>query len=132
DLGDGRALKLWKPPEHPDCAGDPAAEAAARARLDVMQDKLPAFPAGLPARVVAPLEPAVEAGRIVGYTMPLVAPAQPLAALPAPPARANAVLRDLLATLAALHARGVVVGGLNDLNVLVDPAGRARLLGGHT
>ncbi|HKA88370.1 MAG TPA: hypothetical protein VKE22_11935, partial [Haliangiales bacterium] len=99
-----------------------------RARLDVMQDKLPAFPAGLPARVVAPLEPAVEAGRIVGYTMPLVAPAEPLAALAAPPARANAVLRDLLATLAALHARGVVVGDLNDFNVLVDAAGAARLI----
>jgi hypothetical protein len=127
DLGDGRALKLWKPPTHPDCAGDAAAEAAAAARLDLMQDKLPAFPAGLPARVVAPLEPAIDAGRIVGYTMPLVA-GEPLAGLAAPPARATAVLRDLLATLDALHARGVVVGDLNDFNVLVDAGGAARLI----
>jgi hypothetical protein len=96
--------------------------------MDVMKEKLPAFPAGLPARVVAPLEPAVEAGRIVGYTMPLITPAEPLASLAGPPARATAVLRDLLVTLSALHARGVVVGDLNDFNVLVDPAGAARLI----
>jgi len=127
DLGDGRAIKLWKPPAHPDYAHAPPAQAAAAARLAAQQEKLPAFPVGLPARVVAPLDPAIEKGRIVGCTMALVAPAEPLA-LAGPPAARTATLRDLGTTLAGLHARRVVVGDLNDFNVLVDASGAARLI----
>jgi hypothetical protein len=73
DLGDGRALKLFKQPGHPDYAGLPGEQAAARARIDEHQAKLPAFPVGLPPAVVAPN--ALATGKhaaIVGYAMPLV------------------------------------------------------------
>ena len=54
DLGDGRVLKWWKPASHPDYAGDAAAAAAATRRIAEHQRKLRAFPAGLPAAVIAP------------------------------------------------------------------------------
>ncbi len=130
DLGDGRALKLFKGPRHPDLAGQPAAQAAARARLDEHQQKLRAFPTGLPPRVIVPDALATERPRgrkLVGYTMRKVDAAQLLARfadprsrhVPGAAARALAALRDLRATVAALHGTGVVIGDFNDLNVLV-------------
>src|SRR5262245_11619479 len=73
-IGGGRALKLFKPPDHPDLDADPAAQQAARDRLDEHQEKLRAFPQGLPGRVVAPDGLAMDAAgqRVLGYTMSLV------------------------------------------------------------
>ncbi|MEZ4369022.1 MAG: hypothetical protein R2939_22485, partial [Kofleriaceae bacterium] len=133
DLGDGRVLKLWKPPTHPDLVGDPLAQAAAAARLDEHQHKLRELPPGLPAQVVTPTALAVagrRGGRVVGFVMPRVR-GEHLLAWGEPRWRREhgqgaaagvAVLRSLRATLAAVHAAGVVVGDLNDLNVLVDGA----------
>jgi hypothetical protein len=141
DLGDGRALKLFKQPAHPDLAGLPAEQAAARARLDEQQQKLPAFPAGLPAEVIAPVALATDrktgAGAVVGYAMPLVAGAEPLARLADRSFRATlgtagalALLRRLQATVASLHGRGVVVGDFNDQNVLLPPTALRAAPGG--
>src|SRR4051812_37489318 len=71
DIGGGLALKLFKPPDHADLAGDLAAQQAARDRLSEHQAKLRAFPGGLPDRVVVPQDLATDCvtGRIVGYTM---------------------------------------------------------------
>src|SRR5205085_3930392 len=72
DAGKGLALKVFKPPDHPDFALDPEAQRAARIRLDEQQTKLPAFPAGLPPNVIAPEQMAYDAprgGRLVGYAM---------------------------------------------------------------
>src|SRR5438270_13996966 len=71
DIGGGRALKLFKPPDHPDLAGDAEAQQAARDRLAEHQQKLRAFPSALPDRVVMPAELATEGanGGIVGYAM---------------------------------------------------------------
>src|SRR3954470_15301296 len=71
DLGDGTVLKLWKTPDHPDYTGLPAEQDAARARLDANQSKLRAFPRGLPERVVAPIELALDkrGARVLGFTM---------------------------------------------------------------
>jgi hypothetical protein len=126
DLGAGTALKLYKTPEHPDLAGLPVEQEAARRRLAVAQRKLPRFPAGLPERVVAPRELARDRrGAVCGFTMPLIDAAAPLLRYAdrrfrqgIPQAAVTALLLDLHATLAALHARGVVVGDLNDVNVL--------------
>ncbi len=128
DLGDGRALKLFKPPGHPDYAGNAAAQDAARARLLEQQRKLRAFPSGLPARVVAPESLATARdGTIVGYAMRLLRGADLLLRLSEPASRQAgvsgngvvAVFRELWTTLARIHAAGVVVGDFNDLNVLV-------------
>jgi len=129
DLGDGRALKVFKTPDHPDYQGQPAEQQAAEQRIALQQLKLRAFPTGLPSHVVTPGELAFDrSGRqVLGYAMPLVRPAEPLLRLADPALRRSALpaatvvelFRDLHRTLSGLHAAGVVVGDLNDLNILV-------------
>ena len=129
DLGDGRALKVFKPPEHPDYQGLPEEQAAAKARLAEHQSKLPAFPKVLPARVVVPQTLATDKrGRtVLGYAMRKLDRIEPLRRFSDPAfrrggttsARVVEVLRGLHHTLKAVHGSGVVVGDFNDLNVLV-------------
>lgn len=129
DLGDGRALKVFKTPDHPDVAGLPALEAAAAARLAEHEDKLRAFPATLPRFVVKPqaLATRLKHREVVGYAMPRVT-GEPLMRFAEPhwrrahPTDANtivAALRHLHDTVAAVHRAGVVIGDFNDTNVLV-------------
>ncbi|MGN6105200.1 MAG: hypothetical protein ACTHU0_08855 [Kofleriaceae bacterium] len=131
DLGDGRVVKWWKPPAHPDFDGLPDAQAAAAHRLAERPAKLRALPSSLPAAVVAPIGLALAGKRAreaVGYVMPKVAGA-PLCSYGEPRWRRDhrvsesEVARALLAlhdAIAALHRAGVVIGDCNDLNVLVD------------
>ncbi len=141
DLGDGRALKLYKTDAHPDIKGLAAEEQAARARQGLQQRKLPAFPKGLPAEVVAPQELALAvpgargrsappAGLVLGYTMPLVRGAEPLLRWAEPvfrragatSAQAAQLFSAFHGVLHALHARGVQIGDCNDANLLVQAA----------
>jgi hypothetical protein len=129
DVGGGRALKLFKTPDHPDYANDPAQRAAAGARLAEHQQKLARFPRGLPARVVQPetLATTRDGQRVLGYTMRLLAGAEPLCRygepgfrrVGVPAERVVPIFLDLHSTLRDVHAAGVVIGDLNDLNVLV-------------
>jgi hypothetical protein len=129
DLGGGRALKLFKTPDHPDYQGLPVEQQAAERRIALHQHKLRAFPVGLPRQVVAPDEFATDrsGGSIVGYAMPVVAPAEPLLRYGDPSFRRAGVatrdvvrlFREIHAAVSALHAAGVVIGDFNDLNVLV-------------
>ncbi|WP_174260621.1 hypothetical protein [Myxococcus xanthus] len=138
DLGDGRALKVFKPPEHPDYTGLPAEQAAARVRLDEHQRKLRVFPAGLPGRVVVPQALATDkkAREVLGYAMRKLDGVEPLRRFGEPSfRRAGAasgrvvdMLRELHRTLDAVHASGVVVGDFNDLNVLVAGVSEAYLI----
>ncbi|MBI5202732.1 MAG: hypothetical protein HY925_14160 [Elusimicrobia bacterium] len=126
DIGSGLALKLYKGPDHPDYKGRPEEIDAARERLRTRWEKLRDFPAGLPGRVVAPQQLALDrAGRVVGYAMRLVPGAEPLLKWSDPSFRRavpNAAVAplflDLHATVARLHELGIVVGDFNDLNVL--------------
>ncbi|MFP2931170.1 hypothetical protein ACLESO_39450 [Pyxidicoccus sp. 3LG] len=138
DLGDGRALKLFKPPDHPDYTGLLAEQAAARVRLDEHQRKLRAFPAGLPGRVVTPQALATDrkGQSVLGYAMRKLDAVEPLRRFGEPSfrragatsARVVEVLRGLHRTLEAVHASAVVVGDFNDLNVLVAGAADAYLI----
>lgn len=139
-LPDGRALKLFKGPDHPDLKLFPEQRDAAAARLDLHQDKLRAFPSGLPDHVVAPEQLATGGGlrrrRVLGYAMRRIDGAEHLMRWGDPrrrratigAARVVEVLLDLHRTLVALHQRGVVIGDFNDLNVLVSSDGAAWLI----
>ena len=123
------AVKIWKQEQHPDFAGLPEEQQAARQRLPVYREKLKEFPTNLPPRVITPMEEASETmrGKAVGYTMKLLAGAEPLLRLGERSYRAagmkqetvDRVLLDLHGTVQALHRAGVVIGDFNDLNVLV-------------
>jgi len=128
-LGTDRALKVFKGPDHPDLKPFPEEQEAARRRLATHQKKLREFPAGLPARVIAPLELATDrAGKsVVGYSMRRVDGAEPLLRYSEPGWRkggvssqvVTAMLADLHRSLCSIHGSGVVIGDFNDLNVLV-------------
>lgn len=137
DIGNRTVLKLYKTPDHPDYAGLPEEQIAARDRLSAAQDKLRAMPRDLPDGVVGPVDLATDRGgkKVVGFTMRHVEGAEVLLRYAEPAARrgglsvahAISALRELHRTVAALHARGVVIGDFNDLNVLVRD-GRALLI----
>ncbi|MFT3771870.1 MAG: hypothetical protein QM820_41205 [Minicystis sp.] len=137
NLGSGTVLKLFKTPDHPDYAGLPAEQQAAAERLSTHQRKLRELPRDLPEGVVGPVDLATDRSghRIAGYTMPYVQGAEVLLRYAEPSLRrsglsamdAVSALRDLHRAVAALHARGIVIGDFNDLNVLVKD-GRAFLI----
>lgn len=137
DLGGGTVLKLWKAPDHPDYAGLPTEQEAARERLETHQKKLRELPRDLPEGVVGPIDLATDRSgkRLVGFTMRHVQGAEVLLRYAEPaarraglsPADAISALRDLHRVVGALHARGLVIGDFNDLNVLVQ-GGRAFLI----
>jgi hypothetical protein len=90
--------------------------------------KLRAFPRGLPAHVVAPGDVVTDLhDAIVGYAMPLLVDAVDFGTLaqrssrtPTRDARAVcALLQQLVELVHALHAHNVVVGDLNDGNVVL-------------
>jgi hypothetical protein len=138
DLGGGRALKLFKSPDHPDYQGLPLEQKAAEQRIALHQKKLRAFPAGLPRQVIAPEELATDrSGRaVVGYAMQVVAPAEPLVRYGEPTFRRAGVanrevvrlFRDIHTVVSRLHAAGVVIGDFNDLNVLVTTGAQPRFI----
>ena len=70
-IGNDQALKLFKPPSHPDYAGQPHEQQQAQARLAEHQAKLPAFPGHVPRRVVRPETLVTDrtGQTILGYTM---------------------------------------------------------------
>lgn len=133
DIGHGQALKLFKPPHHPDFASDLVAREGARARLEEHQQKLRQFPLHLPPRVLTPqtLATADAAGRqIVGYVMPLLRDAEVLLRFGErayressgiEPNQVVAIYQDLHETITRIHRGGVVIGDFNDLNVLIRP-----------
>ncbi|MBI2483379.1 hypothetical protein HYV74_04375 [Candidatus Uhrbacteria bacterium] len=135
NLGDGRALKIFKPPTHPDYADIPdrgereREMCGARDRIALHQEKLPAFPRDLPDHVVVPADLAMDAGgsSIVGYAMPLLTGAETFwkyghrGERPAgiTNEHVQSILRNLHRTVQGCHAKQVVIGDFNDLNVLV-------------
>jgi hypothetical protein len=138
DLGRGRALKVFKSPDHVDYQGLPAEQKAAEQRILVHQRKLREFPAQLPLEVIAPQELATDrSGRfVVGYAMQNVAPAEPLVRVADPAFRHRGVSNDSVVQLfrsihrvvSNLHRAGVVIGDFNDLNVLVTQNGAPRFI----
>lgn len=132
DIGNGQALKLFKPPTHPDYVGLVQEQQAARDRLTQQQKKLRHFPANLPPRIITPTALATDkrGQTILGYVMPLLQGAIPLLKYSERSFRQSGIhqstvvqiFQDLHDTISKLHFHQVVIGDFNDLNVLVKSA----------
>ncbi len=107
------------------------------AMTDARQKKLAAFPTTLPARVVGPLDLCTDQkGQLLGYAMRALDGAVDIHRLgqrkwrAANPELRSAdvlgVFRELASTVAQIHASNVVVGDLNDGNVVLTPPTTAR------
>jgi len=129
DIGGGRALKLFKPPDHPDYVGQPAEQQAAELRIRQHQQKLRVFPQHLPQRVVTPIDLATNqsGSRILGYTMRFLPNTEVLLRYANRGFRENgvpdndviAIFKDMHSTIDSIHGVSVVIGDFNDLNVLI-------------
>lgn len=132
DIGNGVALKVFKTPDHPDYSGtDPQSERdrlGAKARLEVLQRKLPVFPK-LPTQVIAPQELAVtKKGLILGYTMQFVQGGEVLKSYTRAGFRNNAglgnnamqgILLKLHELVTEVHSQRVQIGDFNILGVII-------------
>lgn len=129
DLKNGKVLKLFKTADHPDYQLLPQEQLAAQARLSLHQQKLPAFPQNMPARVIKPEALATDKqGMILGYAMPFLQNTVPLLKYSDRNYRqTNAIsqqfvtslFRDLHETVLKIHQANVTIGDFNDLNLLV-------------
>lgn len=129
DIGGGKALKVFKTPDHPDIANSREEQEAARIRLREHNEKLRIFPKNLPKYVIAPEELATDKNgrQVVGYTMRLIRGAEVLMRYTDRGFRQNRVtnekmikiFRNLHPTIKGLHSEKVVIGDSNDLNILI-------------
>jgi H/ACA ribonucleoprotein complex subunit 3 len=129
EIGNGKALKLFKPPHHLDYQGSPQAQQAARDRLVEHQQKLRQFPKHLPDRVIQPEQLVTDktGQQILGYTMPLLKDTEVLLKYGDRTFRQAGVtqktvvqiFQDLHTTVSKLHFAQVVIGDFNDLNILI-------------
>jgi H/ACA ribonucleoprotein complex subunit 3 len=137
DIGKGKAVKVFKQPNHPDYQELPLQQQAASDRLQEHQQKLRQFPPNLPSRAIAPEELATDCqgNTLLGYTMPLLKGMNPLLRYSDRSFRTASgignqsvveLFRDLHHTVAQIHEAQVAIGDFNDLNVLV--AGTAAYL----
>ncbi len=126
------ALKVFKPPDHPDYVGEPLEQEYASERIQTHQLKIPALmrlTPSLPGHVIAPIKPAHDRGGqvIVGYSMKLLSGAEVLLSYSDRDRHDKGLSKDFItkvfidlhATVAASHLAGVVFGDFNALNVLV-------------
>ncbi len=121
-------FKIFKQPNHPSFIS-PEERTAARQKIGEHQKKLIQLPKNLPSKVVRPAELLTNSsGMIVGYAMPFVENSNPLIQYSEKNWRDQGgidndtmtkILLGLYDTLFALHRTNVVVGDLNDMNVLV-------------
>lgn len=128
-LDQDTALKVFKPPDHPDYQGFPDFQKAAMVRLQEHQQKLRHFPYQLPDRAIVPQALVTDAKgrRILGYTMTLLQGTEPLLRYTDRSFRQTGItsqdmvgiFQDLHQTVTELHRLGVIIGDFNDLNVLI-------------
>jgi H/ACA ribonucleoprotein complex subunit 3 len=138
-IGGGEVAKIYKQPSHPDFSADHLAQKMAQFRLDEHQQKLPAFPKGLPAQVIAPtsLVTDVSGKTILGYTMKFLRGTEVLLRYGERKYRESNsisgddtvnILKDLHTLVQGVHRTSVTIGDFNDLNVLVDSSKKTFLV----
>lgn len=128
-FGPGLAVKIFKPPNHPDFKDNSQERRGAEIRIMEHQKKLPAFPKELPPQVVVPIDLVTDqkGDKILGYTMKIVLNCEVLLKYADIGFRQAGVqnkevidiFKDLHTAVSGIHRKGVVLGDFNDLNVLV-------------
>jgi tRNA A-37 threonylcarbamoyl transferase component Bud32 len=124
------AVKIFKPPNHPDYQGLPIEQKAAELRIKEHQIKLKQFPQNLPSNVITPKDLATDqkGNNILGYTMPFVKDSIPLFKYSDRNFRSqsgieNQTIIDIFVhlhqTVSQIHQAKVVIGDFNDLNILI-------------
>ena len=123
------AIKIFKPPNHPDFQGLPHEQQAAEIRIAEHQQKLRAFPKGLPSRVIVPEHLATDHSgqRVVGYQMRFQTPTEVLLRYGERVFRQAGISNEMIVkifldlhqTVTGIHQSRVVIGDFNDLNILV-------------
>lgn len=129
DIGGDTVVKIFKQPNHPDFSLTPMDQQMAKMRIEEHQKKLPAFPKGLPPRVITPTKLVTNQSgkKILGYAMPHLKNAEVLLRYGdkkfreagVPDETVMAIMRDLHNTVTKIHPIGAVISDFNDLNVLV-------------
>jgi len=128
-VDENTVLKIFKPPTHPDLQGFAHEQKAAEERIRVHQKKLKAFPKGLPATVIAPMDIATDqtGQKIIGYTMRFLRGSEVLMRYSDRKFREAGVSNEKVCkifmhmhtTYRETHLCKVVFGDNNDLNILV-------------
>ena len=130
-MGNGLVAKIFKQPNHLQFKGNSSAQHAAERRITEHQNKLKAWPKGLPGEVIGPksLVTDTKTKMIVGYTMQFLTDTEALLRYGMKKYRNESgigydavvpMLADLAKLIAGIHASDVVIGDFNDLNVLVN------------
>jgi serine/threonine protein kinase len=143
---DGRqiALKAFKTPDHPDYKNPDGTtnineQKGAIERLKAHQKKLPLFPRNLPPQVVSPIEFATDkvGATILGFTLEFLDKHNLLADYKSKGFRQSggitndrvcSIFRDLHAAVTGVHGANAVLGDFNDLNILVSPQEKVRII----
>ncbi len=130
NIGQGRALKIFKPPDHIDYAHSKEEQLGARERIKTHQKKLKFFPKNLPQRVISPKHLATNKSgvKIVGYDMRFLSGVESLIRYSEKSFRNLGVdneivvkiFMDLHRTVKRIHEAQAIIGDFNDLNVLID------------
>jgi serine/threonine protein kinase len=131
DLGKGIAVKIFKTPDHPDYQGFPHEQKAAAYRIQEHQLKLPQFPHNLPQNVITPQQLATDqtGNKILGYTMTFLQGGIPLLKYSDRNFRTSNnitqqnitnIFQQIHQTLSQIHQQQIVIGDLNDLNILIN------------
>jgi hypothetical protein len=132
-LHDGKAVKIYKAPDHPDFALLPdadrkSAQKYAAQRIQEQGSKLPSFPKNLPDHVIKPIDLVHdEHGKVVGYTMQFLSATDQIYKYADRVFRDQGIakefvvrmFRDLHSTVQGIHRAACVIGDFNNLNVLV-------------
>jgi len=127
--GGANVVKLFKTADHPSYSQDPMQQQGAIMRSQEYQLKLKSFPPNVPQKVVAPQHLVYDQkGMVIGYVMPFVDKTFPLIRYSDKMFREQSgvdeqqimsIFHQLQNHIIALHQNQIVIGDLNDLNILV-------------
>lgn len=131
-LKEDTVAKVFLEPSDPQFASDAGLQKAAEERIVLMQTKLYDIPNDLPSRVVVPNGILIDENeKIFGYTMPFIAQSKNFSEIKSIQTNKNKI-KDLLLQLydviAALHNKGVIIGDLNENNILVTPRNGIKIV----